>query len=230
MAMAKDILDVARSFIGVKESPPYSNNVIFNTHYYGGEVSGSAYPWCCAFVWDVFRIAGASDLFYGGGKTAGCTTLMNYYKNQGQIVTDYKPGDLVFYQFDDDAYSEHIGIIESVGDNSIVAIEGNTSDGGSQSDGGEVLRKTRSKSLIMAVARPKYEEEKEEEEEMTYEDFVKFMEKYEAERSAKPEPQWSIDEGAWKRATEAGVVNGKAPEQYIKRDEVIAVLGRLGQI
>ena len=36
MATASEVLKLAESYIGVKENPPYSNNVIFNTHYYGG--------------------------------------------------------------------------------------------------------------------------------------------------------------------------------------------------
>lgn len=44
------ILAVARSQIGTKESPKNSNNVIYNTWYYGHAVSGDAYPWCMTFV------------------------------------------------------------------------------------------------------------------------------------------------------------------------------------
>ncbi len=47
---AKLIMDKAASYIGTLESPPGSNNVLFNTDYYGGAVSGDWYPWCCAFV------------------------------------------------------------------------------------------------------------------------------------------------------------------------------------
>ena len=36
MATAKDIVDLAASFVGVKENPPDSNNVIFNTSRCGG--------------------------------------------------------------------------------------------------------------------------------------------------------------------------------------------------
>ncbi len=42
MAAASDILALAASYIGVKESPPYSNNVIFNTHYYGKPVNSKS--------------------------------------------------------------------------------------------------------------------------------------------------------------------------------------------
>lgn len=62
------IIKKAKSYIGTKESPRNSNNVIFNTHYYGRPVHGAAYPWCCVFLWDVFRLCGASSMFYGGKK------------------------------------------------------------------------------------------------------------------------------------------------------------------
>ena len=44
------VLAVAKSQLGTKESPKNSNNVIYNTWYYGHAVSGSAYPWCMTFV------------------------------------------------------------------------------------------------------------------------------------------------------------------------------------
>lgn len=65
------------------------------------------------------------------------------------------PGDLVFFQFDNDAASDHIGIIEKDNGDTITTIEGNTSPN-SDANGGAVMRRTRKKSLIMAVARPKY--------------------------------------------------------------------------
>lgn len=56
------ILELARSQLGVKEAPAGSNRVKYNTAYYGREVSGGAYPWCCAFIWWLFREAGAPEL------------------------------------------------------------------------------------------------------------------------------------------------------------------------
>ena len=95
MATAKDIVDLAASFVGVKENPPDSNNVIFNTDYYGRHVYGGAYPWCCAFVWDIFRRAGASELFYGGQKTAYCPEVVNWGRKMNLIVpyASGRPGD-----------------------------------------------------------------------------------------------------------------------------------------
>ena len=80
MAKASTILKKAKSYIGTKENPANSNNVKFNTDYYGHSVKGSSYPWCCAFVWDIFRMCNASDLFFGGKKTAYCPDVENYYK------------------------------------------------------------------------------------------------------------------------------------------------------
>ena len=117
MAGVNDLLELARSQLGVKEAPAGSNRVKYNTAYYGREVSGGAYPWCCAFIWWLFREAGAPELFYGGGKTASCTTLYGWYKRQGQAVekVELRPGDLVFFNFDGNpAVMNHIGICEKV--------------------------------------------------------------------------------------------------------------------
>ena len=38
MAKASQIVNKALSYVGTAESPPYSNNVIFNTDYYGAPV------------------------------------------------------------------------------------------------------------------------------------------------------------------------------------------------
>lgn len=41
------------------------------------------------------------------------------------------------------------------------------------------------------------------------------------------EPDWSKQEGHWSEASEQGVVSG-SPERYLKRDEMIAIMGRKG--
>ena len=58
MAAAERVLSIARRELGTKESPANSNRVKYNAWYYGREVSGSAYPWCMAFVQWVFAQAG----------------------------------------------------------------------------------------------------------------------------------------------------------------------------
>lgn len=62
--------------------------------------------------------------------------------------------------------------------------------------------------------------------EMTDEQAYALVQKAQRYSESLPEPPWSQKEGHWKRATEAGIVDGKSPERPMKRDEVIAVLGR----
>lgn len=159
MAKASTILKKAKSYIGTKENPANSNNVKFNTDYYGHSVKGSSYPWCCAFVWDIFRMCNASDLFFGGKKTAHCPDVENYYKKHDQWHSSGKPGDLCLMDFGKRRAS-HIGIVEKVNDNgTYTTIEGNTSLS-SNDNGGAVMRRTRNKSVIRGFARPSYDQER----------------------------------------------------------------------
>lgn len=158
MATVKQVLDIARKYIGVVEKP--NNNVIFNTKYYGGQVSGPQYPWCAVFIWYCFNEANACDIFCGGQKTALCQFVLDYYRKNGQFFKkDPKEGDLVFFKFGtNQRETDHIGFVESINsDGSVNTIEGNTSDS-SQNNGGMVMRRKRS-SKIVGYARPSYDEE-----------------------------------------------------------------------
>lgn len=123
------LLTVAASQLGVEEEPKGSNCIKYNTAYYGRSVSGSSYPWCMVFVWWCFKEAGLSNLFMDGGKTASCTTLMRWAKAHGQFITSqYKPGDILLYQFDADDAADHTGICVDADSSTVTAIEGNTND------------------------------------------------------------------------------------------------------
>ncbi len=147
-----EVLAIARLEIGVMESPPNSNNVKYNTWYYGRPVSGPAYPWCMVFVQWVFAQAGGPLPF----RTASCSALLNWYKRNepSHVVKTPKPGDIVIYEFG------HAGIIEKVEHDAILAVEGNTSSGtgGSQSNGGMVASRLRKISLVEGYIRPDYQE------------------------------------------------------------------------
>lgn len=144
-------LDYAIADIGVTEYPPNSNKVKYNTWYYGQVVSGVGYPWCMTGVQYWHNEAG-TPLPY---KTASCTALLNWYRTNdpGCIVKTPKTGDIGIMCFGQGRY--HVGIIEQVEATSIITIEGNTSDGGSQDNGGAVLRKRRAMSLFVAFIRPR---------------------------------------------------------------------------
>lgn len=74
-------------------------------------------------------------------------------------------------------------------------------------------------------------EEKEEDEvdisKITNEEAYELLTKAMQHVKSLDEPAWSQQEGHWKTATEKGIVDGKNPEGYAKRDEVMAILGRL---
>ena len=155
---AERIISAAQAEIGVKESPANSNCVKYNTAYYGREVSGADYPWCCAFVWWVFHSVGADKLFFGGKKTAYCPAVETYYRKKGQWFSEPKAGDLALFDFSGKGVASHIGIVASVGaDNSITTVEGNTALT-SDDNGGAVMLRFRKRSAVRGFARPSYEE------------------------------------------------------------------------
>lgn len=155
---AREMIEFAKTFIGIKEYPANSNRTQF------GEAYGfNGVPWCCIFQWYLFNKKGMVVQFYSGKKTASCTTLMNWAKSKYKFyTTGYQLGDLVFYNFDNKPDADHIGLITEVHNGYIMAIEGNTSPGkrGSQDNGGMVCLKKRSNSLILGVYRPDYATEK----------------------------------------------------------------------
>lgn len=158
MATAKQIMDIAAGFVGVTERPANSNNVIFNTDYYGHEVSGENYPWCCVFEWDCFMRANASGLFYDGKKTAYCPTLYEWAKAKGLEIpkNEGRYGDVVMFNWGKQK-AQHTGFVESRNsDGSYICIEGNTSLT-SNDNGGRVMRRKRYQSEIMQIWRPEYD-------------------------------------------------------------------------
>lgn len=159
MTNGEKILQYALNEVGNCENPKNSNNIKYNTKYYGYEVSGSNYSWCCVFVWYVYIMCGLSKYFYNGNKTASCTTLMKWYMNNKPwcITTTPSKGSLVFYQFDNDPYADHIGIFDSwYSSAQFYAVEGNTSasNSGSQDNGDGVYRKLRKKTQVMCFIDP----------------------------------------------------------------------------
>lgn len=154
IATAKEILVVARGEIGYKESPPNSNRTK-----YGAWMGLDGQPWCMSFVQWVFAQAGASALL--PARTASCGALMRAAQAAGMWVTgNYQPGDVVIYDFPGGAATDHCGIVVTPLTNGIRSIEGNTA-AVNDSNGGEVMERTRPEKYIVGAVRPRYEEEKE---------------------------------------------------------------------
>ena len=152
--MSADALAIAVGELGSTEQPADSNRTKYGK-WYG--LDGQ--PWCMMFVQWCFHQAGAQELL--PVKTASCGALMRAAKKAGCWVTrGYQPGDVVIYDFSGaKSVTEHTGIVESITPTGVIAIEGNTSEAGSQSNGGMVCRKQRPYSQIVGAVRPAYEEE-----------------------------------------------------------------------
>lgn len=135
--------------IGTRENPRGSNNVKYNTDYYGHEVSGDNYAWCCAFIWWVFRKCGLAMTFCAGNKTAYCPFVVNWARAHNRWVTSgYQLGDILLYDWNGDGLADHIGWCAGVAGGYAKSIEGNSSDA--------VRLNSQPFSKIMGAYRPVY--------------------------------------------------------------------------
>lgn len=148
-----DLLAKARAELGTCEVPANSNNVKYNTWFYGHNVSGSKYPWCMAFVSWLFR--GEQSLCK---KTASCVDALSWFEKKGQIVTKPEIGDLAFFKFNtNNRRTNHVGVVARLDFDGILFIEGNTSVT-SDDNGGKVMYRKRKTTNVVAFARPAYDE------------------------------------------------------------------------
>lgn len=198
------LIALARAELGTVEDPAGSNRTK-----YGAAYGLNGQPWCVIFLWWLFREAGLSPLFYGGGKVASCGTLLAHAKIQGLIVLvdAVQPGDIVILNFHGSKDTEHCGLVAGIlSSGSFETVEGNTSTGaaGSQDNGGIVARKTRYAHQVVGVIRPKYETM----------DYV---------------GHWG--EGAMRWGIEKGLVKGYEdgsyqPDRAVTRAELLTILKR----
>ncbi len=160
---AKEILDIARSYIGCKESDGSHKKIIdlYNSHkpLARGYVVRYSDAWCDTFVSSVAIKAGAVGII---GTECGCEEHIRIFKNKGIWIEDGRItpqlGDIIMYNWEDntqpnDGYSDHIGFVEKVSGGIITVIEGNYKNA--------VGRRTISvgHGNIRGYARPKYASE-----------------------------------------------------------------------
>lgn len=219
MGTVKELLEIARKQLNVRECPPDSNNVRYNTWYWGREVSGNGYPWCMVFVQWCFDQAGVTL----PARTAACGTLMTAAKQFGAWVTaDFQPGDVVIYDFSGKKRTtQHCGIVEQIMTGyGVQAIEGNTSEAGSQSNGGMVCRKNRPSKYIIGAVRPQLEQE-EKEDIMTGKEIYDALQDYLKTQSVPKDTQKEVDE-----ALELDITDGKNLMQLPNRYQILLMIKR----
>jgi hypothetical protein len=209
------VLDIAVGELGYTETPP---NRTKYWEAYDPKMQGQ--PWCVAFLWWCFERAGERMAFFGGGKTASCTTLLRWYKEQGLIYmpSEVEVGDIVIFNFRGGETPEHCGIVVEITPAGIIkTIEGNTSPGeeGSQDNGGCVALKRRYAYQMIACCRPEYKAEED--------DMI---------TDKKPDyaGHWAEKDIIW--AKERGIMEGYPdgtfrPDQPVTRAELAVILHRL---
>ncbi|MBO6252365.1 MAG: peptidoglycan-binding protein, partial [Bacteroidaceae bacterium] len=125
-------LDDKNANAGSGNYTKYARELDSMTNWYNGAKNG--YAWCDIFVdWLFYKCFGSEigrqmicQPIRSAG--AGCLYSAQYYKQAGKWHTSNpQPGDQIFFTYAPGEYS-HTGIVEKVEGNSVITIEGNTSD------------------------------------------------------------------------------------------------------
>jgi hypothetical protein len=154
MSLSK-VMELCKASVGYTEGT--NNDTTFGKWY-----GLNNQPWCAMAASKMYFDAGIIGSVANTKKGfASCDAWLKYLTKNNQLVPvgQAQRGDLVFFQFDEDAQPDHVGIVKfhNTKLKYIQVFEGNTSSGvaGSQSNGDGFYLKRRTYKTIMAVARPK---------------------------------------------------------------------------
>lgn len=132
MSGIDSIIEVSKKYIGTTEGSAKHKEIIdlYNqARYSDGYHMTMNDPWCCAFVVAMFQICGMADIIPG---YAYCDGMIQTFKQWGRWKNrmGYTPkkGDVVFYDWNGDGSSDHVGIVCDNSFNQLTVIEGNKSD------------------------------------------------------------------------------------------------------
>ena len=124
---------------------------------YGKHMKADKLPWCGSFLNWCADQAGVKV-----PNVVSTRAGAESFRKRNQWHTTPKIGDFVFFDFIIDGREtiNHIGLVIRASEKQIVTIEGNTSSGGDQRNGGEVMVKSRAlgaRSFVVGYGRPAYE-------------------------------------------------------------------------
>ena len=133
------VVNQAKSWLGCKESDGSHRKIIdlYNSHKPLARSYAVKYTdaWCATFVSATSIACGYTDIM---PTECGCGKMIELYQKLGRWEENdaYKPepGDVVFYDWDDNGVgdnkgaSDHVGSVEKVGGTTITVIEGNCSN------------------------------------------------------------------------------------------------------
>lgn len=136
---ASKVIELAKNWIGKKESDGTHKSIIdiYNAHKPLARSYKVKYTdaWCATFVSAVSIKLGYTDII---PTECGCEEMIKKFKKLGVWIENEnrtpKPGEIIFYDWQDDGkgdnvgYSDHVGIVEKVDGKNITIIEGNIND------------------------------------------------------------------------------------------------------
>lgn len=122
------VIAQAKSWLGINE---YDGRFIEIVNTYN-EIPGArgpalvSYPWCAIFVSAVFWKAIKESRF----AEMACDAMIQKFQNLRLYTDKVQPeaGDVIFYDWDGNGTSDHVGIVTAIEGNSWTVIEGNKSD------------------------------------------------------------------------------------------------------
>ena len=122
------VIAQAKSWLGINER---DNDFVEIVNAYN-EIPGArgpalvSYPWCAIFVSAVFWKAIGESRF----AEMACDAMIQKFQNLGLYTDKIQPeaGDVIFYDWDGNGTSDHVGIVTAIEGNSWTVIEGNKSD------------------------------------------------------------------------------------------------------
>lgn len=137
--LRKQIVDQAKSWLGRKEADGTHRVIIdvYNSIHPLPRGYRMTYtdPWCATFVSACAQVWGLTKIVF---PECGCAPMIELYRKAGRWMEDDayvpKPGDVIFYDWEDNGYgdnmgaSDHVGLVASVDGNVINIIEGNCGD------------------------------------------------------------------------------------------------------
>lgn len=130
-SLVNSILDTAKTYIGTTEGSNNHREIIdlYNRGRYSDAYQMTmSDPWCCAFVVAMFVQCNAGDII---PCYAACDQMISIFKSWGRWKnksSEVHAGDIIFYDWNGDGSSDHVGIVVQNRFGELSVIEGNKSD------------------------------------------------------------------------------------------------------
>ena len=122
------VLEQAKSWLGITEYDGRFSEIIraYNEIPNARGPALASYPWCAIFVSAVYWKAVGESRF----AEMACDAMIQKFQNLGLYSVSGRPdvGDVIFYDWDSNGTSDHVGIVTEVADGAYIVIEGNKSD------------------------------------------------------------------------------------------------------